>query len=238
MTGLSHHSFSGSRVATALRGTLGSLSLMAALALTACATPAQETYQAALADARTDPTLCSAESFGPSGRYANLVAQSWFRAHQPGNADGQDASPPARAAAPPVTVSGVSALPDVSFPPYSQRACRMTVQSGTNPPETGFLTVAYFIHNGTVDSSLARWDSDGAVSRYYDALKEKIRAGVDMNNPTLQACMTHFPALHPDSTDPVVQQAAVSLRALLIRHCLADHAALQNLYSDMYFIHR
>ncbi|MBO1323865.1 hypothetical protein K2X14_01690 [Acetobacter sp. TBRC 12305] len=238
MTGLSHPSFSRTRAAAALRGTLGSLSLMAALGLGACATPGQETYQNALADARTDPALCSADSYAPAGKYTTLVAESWLKAHQPGNADAQDAAPPPRADPPPVTVSGVSAMPDVSFPPYSQRACRMTVQSGTNPPETGFLTVAYFIHNDRVDTSLARWDSDGAVSRYYDALKEKVRAGVDMSNPTLQACMKHFPALHPDSTDPAVQQAAVSLRALLIRHCLADHAALQNLYSDMYFIHR
>jgi hypothetical protein len=35
-----------------------------------------------------------------------------------------------------------------------------------------------------------------------------------------------------------MQQAAVSLRAMLVRRCLANHAALQNLYQDMYFIHR
>jgi Flp pilus assembly CpaF family ATPase len=114
----------------------------------------------------------------------------------------------------------------------------MTVQAGNHAPETGFMTVAYFMHNGKVDTSLVKWTSDTEVSKYYDELKAKVSNGVDMNNPTLKACMTHYPALRVNSTDPAMQQAAVSLRALLVRHCLADHAALKNLYADMYFIHR
>lgn len=213
---------------------LGRLSCVASmLALAACATPEQKTYDMALADARTDPNLCH------SIRYYPLLAQAWQKAHLAGDPDAQDASAPVPGALPPaVKVTASTAMPDVSFPPYSQRACRMTVQAGNHAPETGFLTVAYFIHNGKVDTSLVKWNSDTEVSQYYDALKTKIRDGVDMNNPTLKACMEHYPALQTTSTDPSVQQAATSLRALLVRHCLADHAALKNLYSDMYFIHR
>ncbi|CEF55320.1 hypothetical protein [Acetobacter ghanensis] len=202
------------------------------LALTACATPEQKAYDMALADARTDPGLCQ------SIRYYPLLAEAWQKAHMGGDPDAQDASAPAPGTLPHIKVTASSAMPAVSFPPYSQRACRMTVQAGSHAPETGFLTVAYFMHNGKVDTSLVKWNSDTEVSEYYDELKTKIRNGVDMNNPTLKACMTHYPALQTNSPDPAVQQAAVSLRALLVRHCLADHAALKNLYSDMYFIHR
>ncbi|GAN70240.1 hypothetical protein ASY01nite_09960 [Acetobacter syzygii] len=212
---------------------LGRLSCVASvLALAACATPEQKTYDMALADARTDPNLCQ------SIRYYPLLAQAWQKAHITGDADAQDASAPTAGTLPAVKVTASTAMPDVSFPPYSQRACRMTVRAGDHPPETGYLTVAYFMHNGKVDTSLVKWNSDTAVSQYYDELKAKISKGVDMNNPTLKACMEHYPALQTTSTDPSVQQAAVSLRALLVRHCLADHAALKNLYSDMYFIHR
>ncbi|MFT9066924.1 MAG: hypothetical protein ABF420_02615 [Acetobacter syzygii] len=212
---------------------LGRLSCVASvLALAACATPEQKTYDMALADARTDPNLCQ------SIRYYPLLAQAWQKAHIAGDADAQDASAPTAGTLPAVKVTASTAMPDVSFPPYSQRACRMTVRAGDHAPETGYLTVAYFMHNGKVDTSLVKWNSDTEVSQYYDELKAKISKGVDMNNPTLKACMEHYPALQTTSTDPSVQQAAVSLRALLVRHCLADHAALKNLYSDMYFIHR
>lgn len=206
--------------------------LAAVVATAACATPQEQTYETRLAEARTAPDLCQ------SDRFHVLVAKAWEKAHEAGGADVEDASPNPDTPAPAIQVQASSAMPDVSFPPYSQRACRMTVQSGTAAPETGFFTVAYFMHNGKVDTSVPLWDSDKEVSDYYSELKEKIRSGVDMNNPTLKACMQHYPALHPDSTDPAVQQAAISLRAVLVRHCLADHAALKNLYSDMYFIHR
>ncbi|MFT8418260.1 MAG: hypothetical protein ABF636_05415 [Acetobacter sp.] len=219
--------------ASASRSGLGRLGCIASvLALAACAaTPEQKTYDMALADARTDPALCQ------SIRYYPLLAEAWQKAHL-GDADAQDASAPAPGNLPEIKVTASTPMPNVSFPPYSQRACHMTVQAGSHAPETGFMTVAYFMHNGKVDTSLVKWTSDTEVSQYYDALKAKISSGVDMNNPTLKACMTHYPALQTNSTDPSVQQAAVSLRALLVRHCLADHAALKNLYSDMYFIHR
>ncbi|WP_244983504.1 hypothetical protein [Acetobacter okinawensis] len=202
------------------------------LALAACATPEHKTYDMALADARTDPALCQ------SIRYYPLLAEAWQKAHMGTDVDAQEASAPAPGSLPPIKVTASTAMPNVNFPPYSQRACRMTVQVGSHAPETGFMTVAYFMHNGKVDTSLVKWNSDTEVSQYYDALKAKISSGVDMDNPTLKACMTHYPALQTNSTDPSVQQAAVGLRALLIRHCMADHAALKNLYSDMYFIHR
>ncbi|QEO16486.1 hypothetical protein [Acetobacter vaccinii] len=233
MAGLPNPSFSSTLGAVARRRVAAGLTLLGGLMLSACAiTPQQEAYEAALAKARTAPSLCVPDIYAP------LVAEAYLKAHENGSADVRDTSSLPDAPAPKLEISNVSTLPDVNFPPYSQRECRMTVKDGTNPPETGFLTVAYFMHGGQVDSSLARWDSDATISHYYDALKEKISKGVDMNNPTLKACMEHYPALHPDSTDPIVQQAAVSLRALLVRRCLADHAALQNLYSDMYFIHR
>ncbi len=223
----------GSSRARRNRG-LGRLGCVASvLALAACATPAeQKTYDMALADARTDPSLCQ------SIRYYPLLAQAWQKAHMGGDADAQDASTPAPGTPPQIKVTASTAMPNVSFPPYFQRACHMTVQAGSHAPETGFMTVAYFMHKGKVDTSLVKWTSNTEVSDYYDALKAKISSGVDMDNPTLKACMTHYPALQTNSTDPSVQQAAVSLRALLVRHCLADHAALKNLYSDMYFIHR
>lgn len=212
---------------------LGRLSCVASvLALAACATPEQKTYDMALADARTDPSLCQ------SIRYYPLLAQAWQKAHLGTDADQQEASAPVAGSPPRIRVTASTPMPDVNFPPYSQRSCHMTVQAGSHAPETGFMTVAYFMHNGKVDTSLVKWNSDTEVSKYYDELKAKISSGVDMNNPTLKACMTHYPALQTTSTDPSVQQAAVSLRALLVRHCLADHAALKNLYSDMYFIHR
>ena len=204
----------------------------AVLALTACATPEQKTYDMALADARTDSSLCQ------SIRYYPLLALAWQKAHISDDEDMQNASAPPADEPPHIKVTASTAVPDVRFPPYSQRACRMTVQAGNHAPETGFMTVAYFMHNGKVDTSLVKWTSDTEVSKYYDELKAKISSGVDMNNPTLKACMTHYPALQVNSTDPAMQQAAVSLRALLVRHCLADHAALTNLYADMYFIHR
>lgn len=226
---LFHSRASASRPARLL-GRLGCAASV--LALAACATPGQKTYDMALADARTDPSLCQ------SIRYYPLLAQAWQKAHMGGDADMQDASAPPVGSLPHLKVTASTAVPDVSFPPYSQRACRMTVQAGDHAPETGFMTVAYFMHNGKVDTSLVKWNSDTEVSKYYDELKAKISSGVDMNNPTLKACMTHYPALQVNSTNPAMQQAAVGLRALLIRHCLADHAALKNLYSDMYFIHR
>ncbi|MDE7546619.1 hypothetical protein PY793_01290 [Acetobacter fabarum] len=212
---------------------LGRLGCTAAvLALTACATPDQQTYNMALTDARTDSSLCQ------SIRYYPLLAQAWQKAHMSGDEDMQNASAPPDGNPPNIKVTASTAVPDVSFPPYFQRACRMTVQAGNHAPESGFMTVAYFMHNGKVDTSLVKWNSDAEVSRYYDELKAKISSGVDMNNPTLKACMAHYPAMQVNSTDPAMQQAAVSLRALLVRHCLADHAALKNLYADMYFIHR
>ena len=206
--------------------------LASVLALAACATPEHQTYDRALADARTDPALCQ------SIRYYPLLAEAWQKAHMGTDVDAQDASTPAPDSLPPIKVTASRAMPDVSIPPYSQRACHMTVQAGSHAPETGFMTVAYFMHNGKVDTSLVKWNSDTEVSEYYDALKTRISAGVDMDNPTLKACMTHYPALRTNSADPSVQQAAVSLRALLVRHCMADHAALKNLYADMHFIHR
>lgn len=206
--------------------------LASVLALAACATPDHQTYDRALADARTDPALCQ------SIRYYPLLAEAWQKAHMGTDVDAQDASTPAPDSLPPIKVTASTAMPDVSFPPYSQRACHMTVQAGSHAPETGFMTVAYFMHNGKVDTSLVKWNSDTEVSEYYDALKTKLSTGADMDNPTLKACMTHYPALQTNSADPSVQQAAVSLRALLVRHCMADHAALKNLYADMHFIHR
>ncbi|GCD58260.1 hypothetical protein NBRC3280_0760 [Acetobacter pasteurianus NBRC 3280] len=138
--------------------------LAAVVATAACATPQEQTYETRLAEARTAPDLCQ------SDRFHVLVAKAWEKAHEAGGADVEDASPNPNTPAPAIQVQASSAMPDVSFPPYSQRACRMTVQSGTAAPETGFFTVAYFMHNGKVDTSVPLWDSDKEVSDYYNEL--------------------------------------------------------------------
>lgn len=206
-------------------------------ALSACASPERKAYNAALEQARTDPGLCEPERYSASGPYQPLLSQAWQKAHSTAGADAQNNAIP-EGTTPVMTVSNLAPTPAVNIPPYSQRACHMTVQAPGQAPETGFLTVVYYTHNGKVDTSLARWNSDSFISQYYDELKAKLRSGVDMNNPTLKACMEHYPAIDPKSIAPAMQQAAVSLRAMLVRRCLANHAALQNLYQDMYFIHR
>jgi hypothetical protein len=211
--------------------------LVTLAALSACASPERKAYNAALSAARTDPGLCQPERYGASGIYQPLISQAWQKAHSTAGADAQNNAIP-DSAAPVITVSGLSPTPEVNIPPYSQRACHMTVTTPGHAPETGFLTVVYYTHNGRVDTSLARWNSDSFISQYYDELKAKLRSGVDTNNPVLKACMEHYPAIDPKSMAPAMQQAAVSLRAMLVRRCLANHAALQNLYQDMYFIHR
>ena len=222
-------------LARAMRRSAPLLAMLAALS--ACASPERRAYDTALAEARTDPGLCQPERYSPSGVYQPLISQAWQKAHSSAGADAQNNAIPDNGA-PVMAVSDLSTTPPLDIPPYSQRACHMTVKAPGQPPESGFLTVVYYTHNGRVDTSLARWDSDSAISQYYDALKEKLRSGVDMNNPTLKACMEHYPAIDPKSIDPTMHQAAVSLRAMLVRRCLANHAALQALYQDMYFIHR
>lgn len=224
-------------------GTLASVMLRGApllamlLTLSGCANPARKAYRVALADARNDPSLCQTANFGPIGIYQPLIAQAWQKAHSTDGANAQNNSQPARET-PTVTVSDLSSAPEVYIPPYSQRACHMTASVPGQPAESGFLSVVYYTHDGHVSSSLARWDSDTSISKYYDALKEKLRNGVDMNNPTLKSCLKHYPAIDHKTLDPSMQEAAVSLRAMLVRRCMANHAALQDLYQDMYFIHR
>ncbi|MCX2560059.1 hypothetical protein OQ252_01400 [Acetobacter farinalis] len=209
---------------------------VAVLGAAGCAeTPQQQAYHSALAQARTDPAFCYAH------RYDTILSEAMQRAQA---AQADTASPkaekPDTAFQPtaPVTVTQASAMPDLSLPPYFQRACRLTVQKPDGTPESGFLTFTYLIRNGDVQSALSEWHSDTEVSQKYATTMKQIEAGLDMSNPDLKACIARYPAFDNPSKDPMVQKAAFDLRAHLVRRCMANKAALKDLYSDLYFIHR
>lgn len=212
---------------------LRAISVLSVLGIAGCAeSPEQKAYQQTLETAQTDPNFCY------SNRYDGVLAQAWQRAHSTEGNGQQDKTQVQAATLPSVTVTGATAMPELSVPPYSQRSCRLSVKIGDAAPETGFLTFTYLVRDNVTKSALAEWHPDTEITEKYDALMEKIKAGVDMNNPDLKACITRYPAFNAPSSDPMVQKAAVDLRAHLVRRCLANRAALKNLYSDLYFIHR
>ncbi|MCP1230598.1 hypothetical protein [Acetobacter indonesiensis] len=217
-----------------LRSVAGLATVLATLGLTACAqeTPEQKAYQQALQTAQTDPDFCY------SNRYDGVLAQAWQRTHDANADTQQDKATGTPTPTPSVVVTGATVMPELSVPPYSQRSCRLSVKVGDAAPETGFLTFTYLVRNAVTESALAEWHPDKEVVQKYDATMQQIKSGLDMNDPDLKACIARYPALQPNTTDPMVQKAAFDVRAHLVRRCLANKAALKNLYSDLYFIHR
>ncbi|OUI85944.1 hypothetical protein [Acetobacter tropicalis] len=209
------------------------VTVLSAFGIAGCAeSPEQKAYQQTLQTAQTDPNFCY------SNRYDGVLAEAWQRVHSTQGNGQKDKTPAEAAPLPAVSVTGATSMPELSVPPYSQRSCRLSVKVGDAAPETGFLTFTYLVRDNVTKSALAEWHPDTEITEKYDALMEKIKAGVDMNNPDLKACITRYPAFNAPSSDPMVQKAAVDLRAHLVRRCLANRAALKNLYSDLYFIHR
>ncbi|GFE92210.1 hypothetical protein [Acetobacter persici] len=211
-------------------------SVSAVLAATGCAqTPQQQAYHSALEHARTDPSFCY------SHQYDTLLAEAMQRDHSlqssktPDRDDKPDSSfQPTMA----ISVTGATAMPDLSLPPYFHRVCRLSTKLPDGKTENGFLTFTYLIRENKVQSALTEWYSDAEVTQEYDATMKQIEAGLDMNNPDLKSCIQRYPAFDAPSKDPIVQQGALDLRAHLVRRCLANKAALKDLYSDLYFIHR
>lgn len=222
-----------SRAASGWRNVVRAGSALALLAVVGCAqSPAQKAERAELEAAQTDPDFCY------SSRYDGLLVQAWQRAHAANSTNTNDEKPADPATLPTVAVTGATPMPDLSVPPYSRRSCRMSIKVGDAPAETGFFAFTYLTRNNKTQSALAEWFPDSLVNEKYDDTMEQIKAGLDMNNPDLKACITRYPGFETDTTDPMVRRAAFDLRAHLVRRCMANKAALRNLYSDLYFIHR
>lgn len=215
---------------------LRATSVVAVLAVAGCAqTPQQKAYHSALAQARTDPSFCYSHT------YDTLLAEAMQRDHALQSSQTPDKDDKPDTSFQPtmqISVTGATAMPDLSLPPYFQRSCRLSTKQPDGKTESGFLTFTYLIRDNKVQSALSEWYSDAEVSQEYDATMKQIEAGLDMNNPDLKSCIDRYPAFDAPSKDTMVQKGALDLRAHLVRRCLANKAALKDLYSDLYFIHR